>query len=240
MTAFEVLGSALRPASLSLYRIVHKELRLLTRGAAEPPSILDVGGRKSPYTIGVRARVCISDLPRQTAVQNQLNLGITGGIIAQTRRRRSNIADIVFDDMTRTTLPAESFDGVVSVEVLEHVEQDHAFVANVCRVLKRGGWFLMTTANGDFIPNRNPDHKRHYRREQLQTLLAGVFPSVEVRYAVVGSRYHGWGLRSWSPKRPVRTALSMFGNAVNWLESKRPEVAQRARGTHHLVAIARK
>jgi hypothetical protein len=96
----------------------------------------------------------------------------------------------------------------------------------------------MTTPNGDFKPIPHRDHRRHYRREQLTNLLARELSSVEVDYAVVAGRSRQLGMAGWTLKRPVRTALSMGGNLVNGVLSTRPDVRERAQGTHHLIATA--
>ena len=214
--------------------------RELLEHAPRGARILDVGGRKSHYTVGVDGRITVSDLPRESDLQERLHLGINDAIAAQLRRRRSNVETVVYDDMTRTELPGASFDIVVSVEVLEHVEEDDDFVRNVRRVLRPGGWFLMTTPNGDFVENTNPDHKRHYRRAELLGLLRRHFDAVQVDYAIPGGRWRKLGLRPWSPRRPVQTLLSMTGNVVNRVQSHRATVPASARGTHHLVAHARR
>ena len=82
---------------------------------------------------------------------------------------------------------------MVSVEVLEHVEEDDLFVKEVSRVLKPGGVFIMTTPNGDWVENKNPDHKRHYKRNQLDTLLNKYFEDVSVEYAIVGGKFRKSG-----------------------------------------------
>ena len=69
-----------------------------------------MGGRKSHYTIGIPAQITISDLPRETDIQKRLNLGITQDIIEQTLKRRSNVREMLFDDMTQSKLPDEPFD----------------------------------------------------------------------------------------------------------------------------------
>lgn len=222
-----------------LYRMVRRRLCVLAAGHPGVPAILDIGGRKSHYTIGVPGEVTISDLPRETSVQKRLHLGIDEGIRRQTLGRRTNIREIVYDDMTQSALPAEAFDVVVAVEVLEHVAEDAAFVREVHRVLKPGGRFLMTTPNGDFVPNTNPDHKRHYTRHQLLERLGASFPRVRVDYAVRSGRWRTLGLRSWSPRHPIRTALSMIGNVVNSWQSARVD-PNAPEGTRHLVAVAEK
>ncbi len=143
--------------------------------------------------------------------------------------------------MTRTGFLADTFNVIVAVEVLEHVEEDELFVRNVAGILRPGGWFVMSTPNGDAMPiPHNADHKRHYRRDQLVGLLSAHFAGVEVRYAIKGGRFRSWGLKSWTLKRPIQTARSMVGNVISAFESSGTAVHEDAFGTRHLLAIARK
>lgn len=241
MTVFELMYLPAAPLLPPLYGRVRRELfRIAKSHNDRRPEVLDVGGRKSHYTIGLPARITITDLPRENEVQHQLNLGINEQTIRQTLARRSNVSAILFDDMTRSTLPDASFDCVVAVEVLEHVEEDARFVSEVARVLKPGGVFLMTTPNGDAVRNTNPDHKRHYTRAQLRELLASYFSGVQVEYGIRGGRFRKLGLRGWSARRPLRTGLSMAGNIINALQSANPAIKEQTYGTCHLIAVAGK
>ncbi|MEZ5352786.1 MAG: methyltransferase domain-containing protein [Bryobacteraceae bacterium] len=222
-----------------LWRIVRKELRRYAGSNGHRPRILDVGGRKSHYTVGVPADVWVSDIPRKSAVQHQLHLGTSDSIIGQIKSRRTNVRHLLYDDMTNSSIRSGTFDGVVSVEVLEHVERDGDFVREVSRVLKPGGFFLMTTPNGESIVNNNPDHKRHYTRLQLEELLKQHFSEVRVEYAVRDSKHQAWGLASWSPRKPVGTLKSMLGNQIAYRQSSAAAVKIQAIGTHHLIAHAR-
>jgi len=240
MKSFEAVYLTLEPFFPPLWRRVRSELVQFGRSHEGPASILDVGGRKSHYTVGVPGRITVTDICRRSGVQRDLNLGLNGAIARQMRQRRSNLRWVVFDDMTRSSFRSSTFDCVVAVEVLEHVERDADFVREVQRVLKPGGIFLMTTPNGDFVRNTNPDHKRHYRREELEALLRRSFEDVELEYAIAGGRFRRWALKSWSLKRPLRTFKSMMGNLVNSWQSGRANVKTRSHGTHHIIARARK
>ncbi|MGH9945484.1 MAG: methyltransferase domain-containing protein, partial [Pyrinomonadaceae bacterium] len=204
------------------------------------PEILDVGGRKSHYTVGVAGNVTVTDLPRQTEIQQELHLGTNLALNRRTYERRSNVHKILFDDMTRSGLPSRAFDVVVAVEVLEHVEEDSLFVSEAHRVLKPEGTFLMTTPNGDFLKVPFGDHKRHYARRQLSALLASCFPQVEVEYAIRSGVFRNLGRRPWSARHPLRTAASMAGNVVSSIQSGQAGVKSQAEGTLHLIATVRK
>ncbi len=240
MKKFELTYLCLQHFLPPLHNRIRQDLIEMSKSRREGFEILDVGGRKSHSTIGVPGRVTITDLPRETEIQKQLNLGVTRQMIDQVVGSRSNVRQLLFDDMTRSSLPDDSFDCVIAVEVLEHVEADDSFIAHVHRVLKPQGWFLMSTPNGDFVRNNNPDHKRHYTRQQLQALLSSRFRQVEVEYAIRGGKFRKLGLEPWSLKHPVRTGLSMIGNLINTIQSSGAHLKVQAEGTHHLIARARK
>jgi len=71
------------------------------------------------------------------------------------------------------------FDFVVSFQVIEHIEDDHAFVAEIHRVLKPGGKFIVTTPNIKMSLTRNPWHVREYTVGELDALLREKFAEVE-------------------------------------------------------------
>ncbi|MDQ2980467.1 MAG: hypothetical protein M3R62_14755, partial [Acidobacteriota bacterium] len=113
MKTFERLYLCAEPFLPPLYRKVRGRLLQLSSGDGRRGSILDVGGRKSHYTIGIPADVTIGELPRHTEVQNELNLGINDTIRELILARRSNVRDVLYDDMTKSALPDAAFDCVV-------------------------------------------------------------------------------------------------------------------------------
>lgn len=72
----------------------------------------------------------------------------------------------------------ESFDYVVSFQVIEHIKRDKEFVREVHRVLKKGGKFIVSTPNRPMSLTRNPWHVREYNAEQFGALLSS-FTEVE-------------------------------------------------------------
>ena len=73
----------------------------------------------------------------------------------------------------------ETFDYVVTFQVIEHIEDDHKFLQEAHRVLKKGGKILLTTVNRDYSLSRNPWHIREYNTQELRTLMQKYFSNVE-------------------------------------------------------------
>ena len=74
-----------------------------------------------------------------------------------------------------------SFDFVVSFQVIEHIEADDKYVSEIHRVLKPGGKFIVTTPNKKMSITRNPWHVREYTIEELVTLLSKSFSKVDAK-----------------------------------------------------------
>lgn len=242
LTRYEFARLAASPIFPAFDARVRRDLRSLLRDATGPHTaqLLDVGGRTSPFTVGLPASVTVIDLPRENEVQKALALGMTDEILADLRRRRSNIDDVRLEDMTRSTAPDRHFDGVMAVEVIEHVPDDERFVAEVARVLRADGWAYLTTPNGDYIrnepPHHNPDHLRHYSRDAFETLLRQAFRHVHVDYAIrTGkNRYRGQRFRLSEPRSVVEAA---WWNGRSRWESR--QVSEQPRRTANLIAVAR-
>ena len=91
-------------------------------------------------------------------------------------------ANVTFRQLAVPPLPFEdeSFDCVVSFQVIEHIKRDRELIREVHRVLKKGGRFIVSTPNRAMSLTRNPWHVREYSAEELRALL-GDFSSVECR-----------------------------------------------------------
>lgn len=90
-------------------------------------------------------------------------------------------------------LPAGTMDAVVSLESLEHVEDDAGFLAALSAMLTPGGDLLLSVPNEARMPAAmfgNRFHVRHYTRDTLLTLAeaAGLVAVAE------------YGQRLWIPK----------------------------------------
>ena len=246
MTPYEQFYQFSFPFLPALYGKVRTKVKSLLkedrRSNQDRRCILDVGGRKSPYTIGVSADVTIIDIPQETKTQADLNLGIEEKMLSEIRTRRSNIKKIVIQDMTKSDLEDGVFDGIICVEVIEHVPNDEDFVREMARVLKPGGWLCLTTPNGDYIknepPHYNPDHIRHYKKSELESILARHFDKIEVIWAIKTGKARHRGLKGFNLRKPMQTCISIVNNLVSHVESI--DRSGEPKRSAHLFAIARK
>lgn len=86
-------------------------------------------------------------------------------------------------DCTNLGFPDETFDVVVSLEVIEHLKNAERYLFEMCRVLKTDGVFILSTPNkAVYSPNSNkpfnPFHFKEYTIAGLQETLSAYFPVV--------------------------------------------------------------
>lgn len=74
-----------------------------------------------------------------------------------------------------------SFDCVISFQVIEHIKDDHTFLKEISRVLKPGGLALISTPNRPMSLSRNPWHEREYTADEFTTLAKKYFSKVEMK-----------------------------------------------------------
>jgi SAM-dependent methyltransferase len=83
----------------------------------------------------------------------------------------------------------DTFDAVISFQVIEHIQDDVNYVSEIYRVLKRDGIFILTTPNrtNRLKPGQNPWNKTHVREyypHELENNLRTRFSNVKI-----------WGIR---------------------------------------------
>lgn len=78
-------------------------------------------------------------------------------------------------------LADNTYDCVVSFQVIEHIKNDALYLKEINRVLKPGGIALFTTPNRKMSLSRNPWHIREYLAHELKTLAAGIFSTAEMK-----------------------------------------------------------
>ena len=86
-----------------------------------------------------------------------------------------------------------SFDTIVTFQVIEHIKNDELYLKEIHRILKPGGTALISTPNIKMTLSRNPWHQREYTADELKALAAKYFESVDMK-GIAGSekvmKYH--------------------------------------------------
>lgn len=253
MTPFEVLRIAAEPFLPPLAWYVRHDLIDLFRSLKSPPGepvkLLDVGARRSPYTIGLPATVTLLDVPKGALDQLDLDLGVDDLTVRRIRRRRSNVAEIRLENFLENHLGTNAYTVVVTVEVIEHVFDDRTFVREIARVLKPDGFAYITTPNGEYMPQPSPQHVRHYTRAQLAALCAEHFDEVTVNYGLGTSRLFACGHTGLdyynaggnNPMRRFQPLLAMQSALANVLYKLSPSArSESPANTAHLIAVCKR
>jgi SAM-dependent methyltransferase len=80
-----------------------------------------------------------------------------------------------------SNLKDNSFDAIVSFQVIEHIQNDRLFLEEIYRVLKPGGKAIISTPNINHTLSRNPWHIREYKPAELRVLCELIFDRVETK-----------------------------------------------------------
>ncbi len=148
-----------------------------------------------------------------------VGLDIDSAVIrrASKKYRRENLK-FVTGDCANMPFEAESFDVVVANEMIEHIEDQHGFLAEVKRVLKAGGTLLISTPNKP-IYNRykspNPFHVSEMNIAEFRRLLKRHFRHVHfsgLRMALVSATFD---LEGHAQRSNLASAKTYRGVSVN-------------------------
>ncbi len=124
--------------------------------------------------------VGVSNIPElEIALEGKIKKSVTIDIdkakIAKARTFLKG-AQIMEADITKPLpFPKNSFDKVVILEVLEHLDDDAGALEHISQVMKKGGTLIVAVPNNAFLHYFNPvkyaEHKRHYSNKSIADLL---------------------------------------------------------------------
>jgi len=116
---------------------------------------------------------------------------------AQQRYPASNI-DFQAADCAELPFEDDSFDCIVSFETLEHLEPQDALLAGFRRVLRPGGFLLISTPDKavytDKMGNRNAFHVSELYRDEFEALLRRHFSAIRLAGQKLGFHSAIWTL----------------------------------------------
>jgi SAM-dependent methyltransferase len=164
---------------------------------ADAPVIIDIG-----CSSGMMLDLLRSEFPRGTV----LGADYVRGPLEALARQRPGVPLLQFD-LTSCPLPDKSFDGIVLLNVLEHIERDEAALAHVARILKPGGVAVIEVPAGPGLYDVYDKLLFHHRRYSMRELLAKVQRS---GLKVVARSHLGFFLYPafWATKKRGRRYLS--------------------------------
>ncbi len=186
---------------------IHREIKRFARKHPpdRPVRVLDAGSGFGQYTYYMARKNSIWDITAIDLKKEEINS-------CQRFFEKSAISNVRFqaEDLTLFS-NKEAYDLILSVDVMEHIEEDRAVFTNFFKSLKPGGLLLVNTpsdkggsgvshsADVSFIDEHVRDG---YSPEEIrQKLTEAGFVSVETRYT------YGWpGNLSWhlSMKYPIK------------------------------------
>jgi len=148
-------------------------------------------------------------------------------------------AGAVQGDALRLPFADAAFDRVIAAEVLEHIPDDAAAMAELARVLRPGGTMAVTVprlgpealnwALSDQYHNVPGGHVRIYRRSTLLRRLrrAGLLPVASHHAHALHSPY--WWLRCWvGPRRDDHLLVRAYHRLLVWDIVKAPALTRVA------------
>ena len=94
----------------------------------------------------------------------------------------SGYSNVEFHRMTVPPLKgiaSNSFDFVITFQVIEHIKDDFGFIREIYRVLKPGGKLIVSTPNKRMSLTRNPWHVREYTVDEFKNLIGSHFNGIE-------------------------------------------------------------
>lgn len=158
----EAAGEGLHPIDVASRRRARAALRTHVTGDPRKAVILEAG-----CSSGFLLRELRADWPQSLIIGSDYILGP----LAALGRQLPTLPLLRFD-LVKCPLPSASVDGIVLLNVLEHIEDDAGAMAQVARVLKPGGVAVVEVPAGPGLYDIYDRYLRHFRRYRLRDVTA--------------------------------------------------------------------
>lgn len=115
------------------------------------------------------------------------------------------------DDATKLTFQNESFDCVICIEVLEHIDKDEKALSEISRALRKNGFLFLSVPGIGLISKINQHSKHHVRegyslkelRRKLHTANLEITKVIKIEHTLLG-----FGLRYLNDEIHRRSLLA--------------------------------
>lgn len=193
---------------------IHRELKRWKRSAPQSPDILDAGagfGQYSHYMSGLfpTSRILGVDVKDEQVADCNAFFKAIG---------RSGV-EFKVDDLT-TFRRANSYDLVLCVDVMEHIEEDVKVLTNYCESLRPGGMLLISTPSDQGGSDVHDDGETSFIEEHVrdgynvedmrQKLVTAGFSRSEIRYSYGTPGKISWRLSMKYPMTMLNTSQIFF------------------------------
>lgn len=177
------------------------------------PLLVDCGAGTGEFAVEATRHCRVMGLDDSDWAVNRLE-----GLLGSGNARKATVTALPIDD--------GAADIVTALDVIEHVADDRAAVAEFHRVLRPGGWLAVTVPACPFLWSSWDEvlgHHRRYTHRTLKTLLEdGGFQPARLAYinvpafpAMVAARIlrrwagepSGWRFEDWIPPGPINALL---------------------------------
>jgi SAM-dependent methyltransferase len=203
--------------------------------------VLDVGagfGRHAFEVARRGAQIVALDYgePEVVSTRSTIAAMVEAGEITADR-----FAGALRGDATRLPFPDQTFDVVITSEVLEHIQDDVAAIAEMYRVLKVGGIFAATVpswlpevinwrlSSEYHAPASKGGHVRIYSAVELAAKLRAAGLEIEGRHRAHGLHSPYWWLKcAVGPTRDDHPWVTKYRSLLEWDIISRPRVTQIA------------
>lgn len=196
-------------------------LKMMTRTdvylSGKPLKILDAG-----CGTGINLK-CLLDFG------DAYGLDISKNALSFSKRR--GLSSLICGSADRLPFKGELFDLVLALDVIEHIDQDNSAVMEFNRVLRPGGWLIITVPAFQFLMSEHDQavhHKRRYTRSGLLMILQGAgFKNIKATY---------WNIILFLPVASIRL-FKRFQRSGNEKQTDLIELPYPLNGLLHRLLI---
>jgi SAM-dependent methyltransferase len=156
----DAAGGGMHPVDIASRRHARTMLKRHVRAAPAEAVLLEAG-----CSSGYLLEELVVDWPESLVIGSDFIIGP----LERLATRMSRVPLLQFD-LVKCPLPSSHVDAVVLLNVLEHIEDDAAAVAQVARILRPDGVAVIEVPAGPGLYDVYDKHLQHFRRYRLRDL----------------------------------------------------------------------